>query len=89
MFDVGFRGCLPAECLAGPAVERVGDSVDLLRSPSREVSSLREVLAQESVGVLVGAALPRALRVCEVDGDAGLDLKRRVLGEFLAAVPGQ
>ena len=44
-----------------------------------EVGALGEVLAQQPVGVLVRAALPGAVRVGEVDRDAGLDLELGVL----------
>ena len=37
---------------------------------------LGEVLAQQAVGVLVGAALPGALGVAEVDLDTGVHVKR-------------
>jgi hypothetical protein len=75
-----------AECLAGAAVERGGDGFDLLGAPSREVGALGEVLAQQPVGVLVAGALPRAVRVGEVDRDISVDLQLGVLGQFLAAV---
>ena len=39
--------------------------------------------------VLVRAALPGAVRVSEVDGEADLDLQLNVLGELFAAVPRQ
>ena len=79
MLVEGFGGCLPAEGLAGSAVERGGDGFELVAVPAGEVGALREVLAQQAVGVLVGAALPGAVRVGEVDGDAGLDLELGVL----------
>jgi hypothetical protein len=49
----------------------------------------REVLTQQAVGVLIRPALPRAVRISEIDADSGVDLQWCVLGEFLAAVPGQ
>ena len=75
------------EALGHRVVERVTDGRDLLRTPSREVGALREVLAQQPVGVLVGSALPGTLRVREVDGDTCLDRKGHVLGQLLAPVP--
>jgi hypothetical protein len=55
----------------------------------REFSSLREVLAQQTIGVLVGSTLPRALGITEVDGEAGIDSELRVLSHFGTLVPGQ
>ena len=54
-----------------------------------EVGALREVLPQQAVGVLVRAALPGALRVTGVDGQAGVDTQLGVLGHLRALVPGQ
>ena len=50
MLVEGFGGSAPGEGLAGSVVEGVGDGLDLLGAPSREVGALGEVLAQESVG---------------------------------------
>src|SRR3954452_22842842 len=63
-----FGRCLVAERLAGAAVERGGDGVEIARGVLAEVGALGEVLAQQAIGVLVGAALPRAVRVAEVHG---------------------
>ena len=54
-----------------------------------EVGALREVLAQQPVGVLVRAALPGAVRVAEVDLHAGVDGEPGVVGHLGALVPGQ
>ena len=66
-----FGGGLPAECLAGPVVERGGDCFDLFCIPPGQVGAFGEVLAQEPVGVFVRAALPWTVRVGEVDRDTG------------------
>lgn len=55
-----FGGCLPAECFSWSSVQGVSDCLDLLGAPAGQVGSLREVLAQQAVGVLVRAALPGA-----------------------------
>src|SRR5215211_5602344 len=54
-----------------------------------EVGAFREVLPQQPVGVLVRAALPRAVGIAEVDVDACVDLQARVLGHLGALIPGQ
>lgn len=86
MFVEGFGGCLPTEGLAGPAVECESNSRVFVGIPSRQVGALREVLAKESVRVLVGAPLPGAVRVGEVDLQLGIDAEFGVLGQFIAAV---
>ena len=55
----------------------------------REVGALREVLAQQPVGVLVRAALPRPVRIAEVDSSPVSRLKLRVVGHLGALVPGE
>jgi hypothetical protein len=89
MIVEGFGGCLPAECLAGARVESGSDRGEVLGTPAGKVGAFREVLAQQSIGVLVRATLPRGMRVGEVDGQPGLDGELGVRGQFLAAVPGQ
>lgn len=49
---------LPAECLAGSAVEFVGHFGEAAGVVLGEVGALGEVVAEETVGVLVRAALP-------------------------------
>ena len=44
-----------------------------------EVGALGEVLGQQAIGVLVGAALPGAVRVTEVDRQADVDPQLGVL----------
>ena len=56
---------------------------------TRRCWCLREVLAQQPVGVLVRASLPRTLGVAEVDLHAGVDGEPLVVGELESAVPGQ
>src|SRR5450759_4404579 len=83
------RWCHPAEGLSRASVELGGDGVEVRLGQAREVGTLGQVLAEQAVGVLVGAPLPRAVRVAEVDGDAGLDREGEVLGHLLATVPGE
>jgi hypothetical protein len=61
----------PAERLAWAAVEFGCDGVQVLAVAHRKVGALREVLPQQSVGVLVRAALPGTGRVVEVDRSLG------------------
>src|ERR1039457_6284393 len=55
----------------------------------RQVGSLRKVLSQQTIGVLVGTALPWALRITEVNVDIGRQRKSAMIRQLLATVPGQ
>src|SRR5712692_3026569 len=89
MLVQSFGRGLPAEGLAGPAIESGGDRVECAGAVARQVGPFREVLAQEAVGVLVRASLPRAAWITEVDLEAGGDAQVGVLGHLLASIPGQ
>lgn len=89
MFVEGLGGCAPAKTFAGSVVDRSSDRRELATVPTGEVGALREVLAQQPVGVLVRASLPWAVRVGEEHRDAGLGGELGVLGEFFAAIPGE
>ena len=54
-----------------------------------EIGSAREILSQQTVGVLVAAALPRAVWIAEIDLHDGSDGEALVVGHLLAAIPGQ
>src|SRR4051812_48003104 len=89
MLVEGFGGGAPSEDLSWPRVEDGGDGFELVSTPAGEVGAFRKVLAQHAVGVLVGASLPRAVGVSEVDRDAGLDREGSMGSELFAAVPGE
>src|SRR6478735_7778416 len=55
----------------------------------RQVGAVRKVLSQQTIGVLIRAALPRALRVAEVDIDVGRQGKSSMIRKLLAPVPSQ
>ena len=67
------RRCLPVECLAWPRVQCMGNGAQLVLTVPAKVHAFGEVLAEQTIGVLVAATLPRALRVAEVDVEAGVD----------------
>jgi hypothetical protein len=60
--------------------------VDAMRC---EIRALREVLAQQPVGVLVRSALPWAVRIAEVDAEPGVDAQLVVLCHLRSLAPGQ
>src|SRR5687767_10090566 len=66
------RRCHPVQGLSRSPVELGGDLIELFLGEGGDAGALREVLAQQPVGVLVGAALPGTLGVAEVDLHAGV-----------------
>src|SRR5216684_2588064 len=54
-----------------------------------EIGSLWEVLAQQAVGILVGAALPGTVRVAEVDLQPSADPQVRMLRHLCPLIPGE
>ena len=74
---------------ARAAVELTGDSGDVVVVEVVEVGAFGEGLAQEPVGVLVRAALPRGVRVSEVDPHTGDRLDPFVVEHLVALVPRQ
>src|SRR3954454_3359134 len=84
-----FGGSLPVEGHAGAAVEQRGDLVEVVLGVDGQVGAFWEELAYEPVPVLVGAPLPRRVRVTEEHRDPGGDREGGVGGELFALVPGQ
>ena len=89
MFVEGFGGGLPAEGFAGSTVQSRGDGGQVVPGVSAEVGAFGEVLAEETVGVLVGPTLPWCLGVAEVDIQVGIYAELSVLGHLGSLVPGQ
>jgi hypothetical protein len=54
-----------------------------------QIGATRKILAQQSVGVLVRAALPGRPRVTKIDLDLGGQCQALMIGELFASVPGQ
>jgi hypothetical protein len=82
-----FRWFHKTEGFARTVVEASRDAVQVMCRESREVGSTWHVLAQQSVRVLVRAPLPGAVRVAEVDLDAGVDREVDVAVYLFALVP--
>src|SRR5215204_1300441 len=75
------------EGLSGSGVEALGDGVEVGLGELGQGGAFGEVLAQQPIGVLVRAALPGAVRVGEVDGQAGGGGDLFVAGQLHATVP--
>src|SRR6204780_2745236 len=81
--------CSPAKRLARPAVEGCGHRQKVVYSVRAQVRALREVLSQQPIGILVRSSLPRAVRLAEVDVQAGINPQLCVLAHLRPLVPGQ
>ena len=68
-------GVFHPRVLRGRLFSGDGDGLELLCGPTGQVGSLREVLAEQSVGVLVRAALPWLCGSAKKTGMPGLDLE--------------
>ena len=66
-----FRRGFELQGLSWPFVELTGHFVQMGLRVHRQVGSLGKILSQQTVGVLIGSALPWALRITEVDVDIG------------------
>src|SRR5207342_1915873 len=84
-----FCGRFPTQRLSRPGVEGGGHGGDLLGAVHAQIGAFREVLTQQSIGVLVSAALPWALGIAEVDLDAYINLQSRMLGHLGSLIPGE
>src|SRR5204863_8026946 len=71
-----------AKAAAGTVVEVGGDLVAVSLGEMSERDAFRQILADESVGVLVDATLPGVVRSGKVDGGAELTLDVLVAVEF-------
>src|SRR5258708_21905861 len=57
--------------LAWPLIELAGYFVEMGLRVHRQVGSFRKILSQQTIGVLVGTALPWTLRIAKVNIDVG------------------
>ena len=65
-----FNGASKVEALSWPSVELPGHGIEFRLRETGKVGALGEILAEQAIGVLVDTALPRAMRIGEVDRDA-------------------
>ena len=55
----------------------------------RQIHSLREVLPEQTVRVLVGSSLPGTMWITEVDFDFGVQAEALVIRHLFTTIPGQ
>jgi hypothetical protein len=75
--------------LPRPFIELTRHLIQISLRVHRQVGSLGKVLSQQTVGVLIGTALPRTLRIAEVNVDVGRQRKSSMIRKLLAPVSGQ
>ena len=75
--------------LTRSVVELPGDGVEVILGEPGQVSAFGQVLPQESIGVLVAAALPGAMRVGKENRHTGHIRQSLMLTHLLALVIGQ
>ena len=81
-------GGVEVECRSGAGVEFVLDAFEVGLGVAAEIGAPFEPEPQEPVGVFVGAALPRGVRVAEEHRGIQLQLDVFPVGHLTAAVPG-
>src|SRR4029077_20230006 len=75
--------------LTRPFVELTRHFVQIGLRVHGQVGALGKVLSQQAIGVFIRAALPRTLRIAEVNIDVGRQREPSMIRKFLASVPGQ
>src|SRR5258708_1470914 len=76
-----------SEYSTGPVIYLVGHGLQVANVPG-DIGAFREVLPDNSVGILIRSPLPRRVRVGEIHRDIGCEGEGGVLGHLGALVPG-
>ena len=88
-FGEDFVRCTEAEDFARPVIEGVLDGVEFVLSDEVEIHALGQVLADEAIGIFIGATLPRAVWITEEDVHAQPPGQSVVLSHLGALVVGE
>lgn len=72
--------------LSRAIVNFISNRIELVLAVARQICALRQVLAHQAVGVLVRSALPRTVRVTEIDGDVRVGLQLLVARHLPALI---
>ncbi len=86
---IDFQGGRKVETFSGARVQPIGNGVQLALGVRRQIRALRQVLAQQALGILIGAALPGAVRIGKEDLDRKPLGQLLVLGHLFAPIIGQ
>ena len=86
---IDFQGRGNVEAFSRACVQAMGDGIELALRVARQVGTLGQVLAQQSIRVLVGATLPGAVRIGKKDLDGEPFRQARVLSHLFPPIIGQ
>jgi four helix bundle protein len=70
-------------------IQSARNAVEVRLRVLSKVGAATEILAEQAMGIFVGAPLPRAVRVAEVHGDVGRDGEALMGRQFAATIPGE
>lgn len=84
-----FKGVLKVEAPSGPMIQRPDIRSQLPRAQQRQVGALGQILAQQAVGIFIGAAFPGVVGMSEEDLQAEPAFELGRTGEFTAVVQRQ
>ena len=83
---IDFQGRRKVETFSRARVQAMRDGVQLVLGVARQVCALGQVLAQQAIGVLIGTALPGAVRIGKDELDRELLGPRLVLGHLVPSI---
>ena len=86
---IDFPGRRKVEIFSRARFQPMGDGVQLVLGVARQVCALGQVLAQQAIGVLIGTALPGAVRIGNEDLDREPLGQLRVLSPLVPSIIGQ
>ena len=86
---IDFQGRSKVETFSRARVQPMSDGIQLVLDAARQVRALGQVLAQQAIGVLIGAALPGTVRIGKEDLDREPLGQLLVLGHLFAPIIGQ
>ena len=83
---IDFQGRGEIETFSRARVQAMRDGVQLALRVARQVRALGQVLTQQPIGIFIGAALPRAVRIGKEHPDRESFRQALVLGHLFPAI---